>query len=145
VLADKKYEKATEMLLRLDFADREAAALSTQTWIDELAVLGGVDGTWGREVIGRKAVEVKVDQGSGSVNVLGVKRKSVDATSNGNGATNVLNAGLIRKKLKVGQSTAVQETAVTNDSATPGVNVLSAGLVRKKPKKIQPTSVSLNS
>lgn len=126
----------------MSFATRAAAARSTAQFKKEVAVLGGVrrGGQWGWGVVGRKEAgnkEVeKGREGEGAVTmVVGVrkKRKDGDATTADAGVDTpvTLDAGLVRKKVKVESSAPVAPPA---DAAKGEVKVLGAGLVRKKPK-----------
>jgi regulator of Ty1 transposition protein 109 len=125
VLPDNAYTKATEMLLRLDFATLSVAVQSTRAWVGELSVLGGVDISWGDIVEGKAA-----------------PRAAVSGASKENGATNGVNVMLgVKRKRPVdtatnGITTPAQAAAVIE---SPAVNVIG---VRKKPKKVQPFTVT---
>ena len=136
----KNYNRAHEVLIHSSFATRAAAARSTLQFKKEVAVLGGV-GEWGFTVVGRKEVGISAagvtpgatpGTAAAPVTVMTVKKKRKDGdavTGEANGAT-TLDAGLVRKKVKVEPTLVQSGPAVT----TNGVQVLGAGLVRKKPK-----------
>jgi regulator of Ty1 transposition protein 109 len=131
VLDEKKYQKATEMLLKLDFSNQELAAQSTKTWIEQVGLLGGKDNGWGQKVTGTlEASQIKAD--SNDANSLVAKRKTGDR----DGAT-ILSGSLVRKKPKLDGSSGELAAVPQAD-----VNVLGAGLVRKKPKKVQSTLIT---
>lgn len=126
----KNYTRAHEVLTQMSFATRAAAARSTAQFKKEVAVLGGVAGRgWGWSVTGRREGVERERESEGPVTmVVGVRKKRKDGDASavaeaGAGAPVTLDAGLVRKKVKV-------ETA-PGDAA---VQVLGAGLVRKKPK-----------
>ncbi|KAE9988848.1 hypothetical protein EG327_003211 [Venturia inaequalis] len=143
VLDEKKYKKATELLLRLDFAHQGIAEASTKTWIYELAVLGGreADG-WGREVEGQKASTVQVQAAMPAVvmNTMQIKRKAVptdvptisaslsDSTLGVDAGVNTLQP---RKRAKLDHADVGSGVGKDNEA----VNVLSPNLVRKKVKR----------
>lgn len=146
ILDEKKYKKATELLLRLDFANRGIAEASTKTWIDELAVLGGreADG-WGREVEGKKATQVQAQTTVPGIvmNTIHVKRKATPATSASNlpesnsGTQPGVNTLQPRKRAKLVNVDAPNGAGKENEAASTtesGANVLSSNLVRKKVK-----------
>jgi regulator of Ty1 transposition protein 109 len=137
VFSRKQYHKALELLLRLDFAELRLGVQATRSWVDEVGVLGGGDGSWGERVTGRmKARETTEssarheEHGGASVttlNVMSVKRKAKG------GGANIGEAEA--KKMKT------EETTATESSANQ-VNVLGGVMIRKKPKKVQPTPVT---
>lgn len=149
VLDEKKYKKATELLLRLDFANRKIAETSTKTWIDELAVLGGreADG-WGREVEGKKANSVQVQATTPAIvmNTMQIKRKAVPADASAipaslpestTGVLDGVNTLQPRKRAKLVHADVGNDVGKMNEAASmteSGVNVLSSNLVRKKVK-----------
>ncbi|ORY19267.1 histone acetylation protein-domain-containing protein [Clohesyomyces aquaticus] len=138
LLSKRDYDRANEILLQQNFATQTAAAKSSKRWKDEIAVLAGAE-TWGWTVVGRKEVAPlagSATNGITPVTVIGVRKKRKTETENtsaeakeihGESGPKVLEEGLVRKKVKVEESSAV--SALTN-----GVNTLSAGLVRKKPR-----------
>jgi len=126
VLPDNAYTKATELLLRLDFATLSVAVQSTRAWTGELAVLGGVDNHWGDLVTGKSVPRAAMNgtgkPAAGGVNMMmGVKRKrpSEPTSAIANGAT--------------------EQTQTAETIAAPAVTVLQ---VKKKPKKLQPMAVT---
>ncbi len=134
ILSEKDYRRATELLLRLDFADEKVAESSTKRWIDEVAVIAGVR-TWGQLVTGKKEWQPQ-ENTSDKINTLNgtmVKKKRKPNTEG--------------RELESGnEALAVNSTEQTNekfgnpvadraqDPTSSGVNILSTGLVRKKPK-----------
>jgi regulator of Ty1 transposition protein 109 len=156
VLEEWKYKKATELLLRLDFADRGIAEASTKTWVDELAVLGGrEEHGWGRDIEGKKMAPVSEATPNGStlaaINTMQVKRKAVlldtppaSTSSSGPITKTGINTLQPRKRAKLINADASNcvgkenETMCSTDqkSTSPefGVNVLSSNLVRNKAK-----------
>lgn len=143
VLPQNHYQKATDMLLRLDFADAAISAQSTAAWLNELAILGAVDAQWGTAIVGQKDARVEADASDAAVNTLGVKRKTDPQVnllqakklklhdSDSTPTVNVLSAGLLKKKPNLDPP-----------ELTPTINVLGAGLIKKKPKKIAPTTMT---
>lgn len=119
VLPDSAYSKATELLLRLDFASLTVAEQSTRAWIGELAVLGGVDTAWGDTVMGGAMPKVTT---SAVENFIPV---------NGNGINTML--GVKRKR----PSDAGNNDALPMTFEAPAVNVLGV----KKKKKVAPMSI----
>ncbi|TLD35527.1 putative dna damage response protein rtt109 protein [Venturia nashicola] len=152
VLDEKKYKKATELLLRLDFANRRIAEASTRTWIDELAVLGGREAEgWGREVEGKKARSMQVQASAAAtvMNTMQIKRKAVpaDAPASLSKSTPAVETGVNtlqpRKRAKLVHVDALNGVGKENEIAAmtePAVNVLSSHSVRKKAKKEGSTS-----
>ncbi|KAF1988490.1 DUF1714-domain-containing protein [Aulographum hederae CBS 113979] len=138
VLDDKNYHRATDIILHLDFGGRDLAAMSTTKWTTEVGLLGGVGDhgkNWGWTVVGTKAAVVPVvstvPAPSGTVTVLGVKRKGkapIMPESSQEGVTNILGAGLVRKKPKL------QENEPLSEQTPPRVHLLGPELARKKPK-----------
>ncbi|KAF1363615.1 hypothetical protein EJ07DRAFT_102748 [Lizonia empirigonia] len=129
----KNYNRAHEILIHSSFATRAATARSTQQFKKEIAVLGGVE-NWGWTVVGKKEAAVSTPTappGVTPVAVMGVRKKRKDAEDSNSSKVNevqTLDAGLVRKKVKLDPA-----PAVAPDS-TNGVQVLEAGLVREKPK-----------
>ncbi|RYP04120.1 hypothetical protein DL764_004667 [Monosporascus ibericus] len=152
VLDESGYNRAVELLLRLEFAKLDSAIANTARWINEVNV--GTE--WGLEFVGTRdptAEPTSQDCGGGSGggagginNLSGMvrkKRPAEDSPADGDRpqaapAVNTLGAGLVRKKAKL--------TMTDEDSAPPpapqqeeiaaaaNVNVLGSGLVRKKAK-----------
>lgn len=141
IVDESSYKRIVELLLHLDFATLDKACTSTARWVREV----GIGSRWGRDVLGTKEIAIPVADGyhPAAVNSLGaglIKRKQPhDSATANEGQVHVLNAGLVRKKVKVddagadGQTT--RDMAVASEpTAVSAVNVLGAGLVRKKPK-----------
>ncbi|QDS68779.1 hypothetical protein FKW77_005548 [Venturia effusa] len=148
VLDEKKYKKATELLLKLDFANRGIAETSTKTWIDELAVLGGREaGGWGREVEGKKVAQAQTQISTPPTvtTTMQVKRKAVLADAPSTSASNLpegssrpqpgINMLQPRKRAKLGQEHDAHGTSKENEIASkvePETRVSDSNLVGKK-------------
>lgn len=135
VLSEKDYKRVSDLLLKLDFADPEIAAVGTRQWIDEVAIYADAN-PWGFSVTGRKKPEpAATSTEQDGVRVLSVKRKAKIPepaqdelnASRGEGATDLQDLGLVRKKAKI-------EPVEILQPSIPAVNTLGAGLIRKKPK-----------
>ncbi|CAF9906077.1 MAG: hypothetical protein ALECFALPRED_001961 [Alectoria fallacina] len=116
ILAQKDYQRAGSLLLRLDYAFEMVARDSTGTWINDVAEKAGLK-TWGRHVVGKKATSARRDP-------------ITDASPA------MLNAGLIRKKKRPADDMNGRVVEAGSESKEPGINTLSAGLVRKKAKVV---------
>jgi regulator of Ty1 transposition protein 109 len=137
LLSATAYNRAHEILIGQSFGTRTATARSTKRWIDEISVLGGVD-KWNWTVVGRReatSMTPATANGAAPVTLTGVKKKRkpeappVSETNGAEGGVQVLGEGLVRKKPKIEEGTALTSLDPAN------VNTLGAGLVRKKPKK----------
>ena len=143
VLSEKDYKRINDLLLRLDYADKETATSSTGRWIDEVAVAAG-RGFWGVTVEGTMelpfADEAK-EANSTNLNLTLVKKKKRasaegdtedTATQNHDPAAGpkVMDAGLVRKKPKLNPNSSEPSLNPVEN----GINILGAGLVRKKAK-----------
>ncbi|KAI4132863.1 MAG: hypothetical protein LQ347_002414 [Umbilicaria vellea] len=113
VLVEKDYRRVNDLLLRLDYADREIAVKSTERWINEVAIAAGLE-SWGVNVEGRMEPAIAEDA------------KEVKPTE--------LNMMLVRKKKRVSAEADVQEGANLGCDTATAPKVMDAGLVRKKPK-----------
>ncbi|KAF7559475.1 hypothetical protein G7046_g4679 [Stylonectria norvegica] len=129
IASETDYKRMVDLLLQLEFTTLNKAVSSTQRWVSEV----GMGGNWGGIVTGTAALPTPASNGAGSgeakVNNLSglVKRKRTESTGQSqDGAVNVLNAGLVRKKPKDEAENASSEKAQ--------VTVLSAGLIRRKLK-----------
>jgi regulator of Ty1 transposition protein 109 len=130
----KDYNRAHEMLIQQNFGSRGSTAKATKRWRDELAVLGGVDRSWGWVVTGQNARVsqlAKPSEVTPVTTVMGVRRKRKPSapaplTVESKEIVQDLGSGLVRKKPKL-------QSPVLGDGAN-GVNTLTAGLVRGKPK-----------
>ncbi|KAI9829681.1 MAG: hypothetical protein M1819_006052 [Sarea resinae] len=142
VVPEKDYKRLNDLLLRLDFATEAISLQSSKRWIDEVAVVAGLAGggaAWGRTVVGKRKHDAQksepTDAGVRSLDA-GLIKKRKNSTTNTRASAepvaNILGAGLVRKKPKVGDPAARIPT-----SSEAGVNVLSAGLVRKMSKPAQ--------
>lgn len=116
ILAQKDYQRAGSLLLRLDYAFEIVARDSTGKWINDVAEKAGLK-TWGRHVVGKKATSARRDP-------------ITDASPA------MLNAGLIRKKKRPADDMNGGVVEPWSESKEPGINTLSAGLVRKKAKVV---------
>jgi regulator of Ty1 transposition protein 109 len=139
-LDEKKYSKATETLLQLDFSNLQLAVDSTKTWIEEVGVLAGLNGTCGREVLGRIKLPTAFAAGEagvgGSANMMQPRKRKAEGEGgkeNENGGVHTLGVGLVRKKVKV-EPQPVAPPVVPSVGNGGGINLMSGGLVRKKPK-----------
>ena len=114
VLREKDYQRVNNLLLRLDYANLEAASKSTKTWISDVAERGDIQ-TWGQEVVG-------------TIPTINSDTKKSDTSPQ------MLSTGLIRKKKRpIDESNGhAAETGSGKDGQL--ANMLSAGLVRKKAK-----------
>jgi regulator of Ty1 transposition protein 109 len=130
----KDYDRAHEMLIHQNFCSRASTTKATKRWVEELAVLGGVD-TWGWSVTGKKehnsTPALSTNESAPVTTVMGVRKKRKPSTSapivvEPKDKVQSLDTGLVRKKQKI-EPAPVAETSN-------GVNTLTAGLVRKKPK-----------
>ena len=121
ILRQKDYQRASNILLHLDYANQELALDSTRKWINDIAERAGSK-IWGQEVVGTVPLADKAD----------AERIEANAT--------ILNAGLIRKKKRpFDESIGQAETASGGNEN--GVNTLSTGLIRKKAKIINPNDI----
>ncbi|KAI9887371.1 MAG: hypothetical protein M1823_000796 [Watsoniomyces obsoletus] len=82
LLNQHDYNRVNEFLLRLDFANQEAAGMSSARWVEE--VRGGSRSSWGEVVMGEKQVE--------AVTVPTIASREERPT--------LLSAGLLRKRPK---------------------------------------------
>ena len=117
VLRQKDYQRASKLLLCLDYANQEVATDSTRRWVNDVAAKAGIS-TWGQTVVGtvRTAPRV-VMNGVGenptmlNANLIRKKKRPLDEL-NGHGAKspqieiNTLSTDLARKKTKVADSAA---------------------------------------
>jgi len=145
VLDERKYSKATETLLRLDFASQSLAKDSTKTWVDEVAVLAGLSDAWGQTVTGRHTLPIDAARhNGGAANIIQpAKKRKVDSQDTESvmqtsGGVQTLSAGLMRKKPRSDEE---PSTSVETQST---VNVLGFNSVRKK-LKVQPEPVPVAS
>lgn len=117
IVDESDYKRATELLLRLDFANLELASSSSTRWINEVrsGAWGSMSDAWGQSVMGAKAAEAPT------------------VTADSGVAT--LNMGLVKKKRKAGAEEK-KEPAVGNETSgtAPEPNILMAGMIRKKAK-----------
>ena len=143
VLTEKDYKRVNDLLLRLDYANKDIAINSTEKWIDEVAVAAG-RGSWGVTVEGIEelpfADEAKETKPTDLNMTLVKKKKRVSADGDVQETANpghelaatpkVMDARLVRKKPKL--APIPSEPSV--DPGENGINILGAGLVRKKAK-----------
>jgi regulator of Ty1 transposition protein 109 len=117
IVDESDYKRATELLLRLDFANLELASSSSTRWINEVrsGAWGSMSDAWGQTVTGTKAVETPTVAADFGVATL--------------------NMGLVKKKRKAGAEEKIEPSADAETSGTvPQPNILVAGMVRKKAK-----------
>ncbi|KAI4265152.1 MAG: hypothetical protein L6R38_009619 [Xanthoria sp. 2 TBL-2021] len=132
VLPPRHYARINRLLLRLDYANLEVAAESSERWIDDVGICAGKEG-WGFEVVGEMEMQRERDGdggggGGGEVAGAGVEGKGAQGV-------NTLDMGLVRKKKRGVEGDGPLGAGETGtDGAGGGVNVLATGLVRKKPK-----------
>ena len=115
VLRQKDYQRVSNLLLHLDYADIEVASDSTRKWVNDIAERAGKQ-SWGQEVIGTVStsnIDAKIPERSPLMLNNGLLRKKKRPIDESNGPdveagskkkefeANVLSAGLIRKKAKV--------------------------------------------
>jgi regulator of Ty1 transposition protein 109 len=116
IVEESDYKRVTELLLRLDFSNRELATSSSSRWINEVrsGAWGSMKEAWGQTVRGTKVTEAQ---------------NTVAAV----GAT-ALNMGLVRKKRKIGVDEPKEPLPGITNGSRPEVNILSTGVIRKKAK-----------
>lgn len=117
IVDETGYNRITELLLRLDFANLELASSSSWRWINEVrSGAGSMSSSWGVTVTGTRVTETAAKAGEGGINTL--------------------NIGLVRKKRKAGAEE-VKESAHTPAPIMvqpEQVNLLGASMIRKKAK-----------
>ncbi|KAL9019500.1 MAG: hypothetical protein Q9185_003200 [Variospora sp. 1 TL-2023] len=122
VLPQKHYDRATKLLLHLDYATLEVAAASTKRWVEDVGMCAErQEEGWGVDVVG----EMKEENGGGGEG------------KEGGGVVHVLGMGMVRKKEKkkrLDEEEVEGEKAMDEAGGGMGVQMLSTGLVRKKPK-----------
>jgi len=119
VLRQQDYQRAGNLLLRLDYANEETALDSSRKWINDVAEKAGVL-SWGRPVIGTVPTPVKSDaKGNDEIPII-------------------LNAGLMRKKKRPVEEMNWHTTAIEAETKQSGINMLPAGLPKKKVKVAMP-------
>ena len=111
LLPAKEYDEAGKFLLSLDYTDLAAAVESTSRWIADIGRKGHVE-RWGQVIIGEKQALT-----------MSQKVSSLESS------TNLLSAGLVRKKKRQAGGDEHLERAQRSE-----VNDLSHSLVRKKAK-----------
>ncbi|PQE24119.1 H3 K56 histone acetylation KAT11 protein [Rutstroemia sp. NJR-2017a BVV2] len=117
IVDETDYNRITELLLRLDFANLELASSSSRRWINEVrSGAGSMSSSWGATVTGTRAIETAARAGEGSINTL--------------------NVGLVRKKRKAGAEDVKESTPGSAPTILQPekVNLLGAGMIRKKAK-----------
>ena len=116
IVDESAYKRVTELLLRLDFANLELAASSSNRWMNEVRSVarGSMSEAWGQTVTGTKVFEVRTQAAEAGVNTLTM--------------------GLVRKKRKDPPEEPKEPTTSTPLDTALKVNVLSAGMIRKKAK-----------
>ncbi|KAL1304154.1 hypothetical protein AAFC00_000581 [Neodothiora populina] len=114
------YLRVHDLLLRLDFATQEAAIRSTYKWVDEVRVIAGVKGDWGKLIVGRSPIAAQ--------------QHNPTTLSNDKLSPNDLSGMIVRKKRKADQGATASQTSSSDPTPTPAVSMLNQGLIRKKPK-----------
>ncbi|KAI9712326.1 MAG: hypothetical protein M1820_001539 [Bogoriella megaspora] len=123
VLDDKGYDRAHDLLLKLDFAGVEVANLSTLKWVEEVGAIAGRSGIWAKNVTG-KLISAPVLDPSTHGNT------SSAHSASGTGTVNVLNTTMIKKKRKPTE----MENSSTDSTGQVEPNALPMSSIRKKPK-----------
>jgi regulator of Ty1 transposition protein 109 len=113
IVDETDYNRITELLLRLDFANLELASSSSRRWINEVrSGAGSMSRAWGATVTGTRAIETAAKAGEGGINTL--------------------NIGLVRRKRKAGADEIKESTPTILQPEK--VNLLGVGMIRKKAK-----------
>ena len=112
------YKRINDLLMELDYAGAEAAATSTQQWIEAAATAVGVK-KWGYEIHGTKEMDPVVPTPTSSYVTAGPA---------------MIDTSLIRKAKRSGAETNHQVEHGVNLPENGDVQLLNQGLIRKKPK-----------
>lgn len=126
------YLRVHDLLLRLDFATREAATRSSRKWIEEVQVLGTCPADWGSRVVGLVEVTSNTPaaqrtEGQVYVNLASQTLPETDSSRPVQNLTGMM----IRKKRK---PEAEATSSSYSDSLPATINILDNGTIRKKPK-----------
>ena len=115
ILQQKDYQRIGKTLLRCDYAKKEDALESSREWVSDVAESAGVK-SWGQVVVG--TVDVKSE-----------------VAANGHvESSNVLSAGLLRKKKRPAEGMHSDNSVPAPVVKASDISVLANGLVRKRPK-----------
>lgn len=112
VLRERDYHRVNKLLLHLDYATIEIAVRSTMRWINDVAIVGGVQ-KWGHTIEGKKEATLTLNNFPQS-----------NAT--------VLDISLMRKKKRASDDGPTREAKY--DNTDPEVNILPSGFIKKKAK-----------
>ena len=123
VLDTKGYERAHDVLLRLDFANSDVALASTQKWIEEVGAIAMRQGGWNQPVTGKQAVLM-----SSSLPTRGKPNSTEDPSGGANVKT--LDSTAIKKKRKTADVAATLENMMNERRA----NAIPMSSIRKKSK-----------
>ncbi|KAI4250367.1 MAG: hypothetical protein L6R42_008731 [Xanthoria sp. 1 TBL-2021] len=127
VLPPKHYARVNRLLLRLDYANLDVAAESSERWIDDVGICAGKE-DWGFEVVGEMEMEMGRNGDGGEIGGMGAEGKGV-------GEAKTLDMGLTRKKKRGAEGDGPPGAGENGiNGASESVNGLATGLVRKKPK-----------
>lgn len=129
VLPPKHYARVNRLLLRLDYANLDVAAESSERWIDDVGICAGKE-DWGFEVMGEMEMEMERERNGdgGEIGGMGPEGKGV-------GEAKTLDMELMRKKKRGAEGDGPLGAGENGiNGAGESVNVLATGLVRKKPK-----------
>ncbi|KAI9655503.1 MAG: hypothetical protein M1829_000647 [Trizodia sp. TS-e1964] len=150
ILNDKEYQRAFDLLLRLDFANERLAQTNSKKWLDEVALIAGINNVniaWGKVVFGTHNLDSEEDYlTAGSPNsILSVgnsaRGKREGDESHGKERVNIRSSmnmpthGLAQSDLK-------RECFVSSlnmEMSYKSIKTLPAGLIRKK-AKVSPQS-----
>jgi len=119
VLLQKDYQRASNLLLRLDYANEGTALESSRKWIIDVAERAGVQ-SWGRLVIGTIPIMMKCN------------------TKANQESSTILNPGSVRKKKRPVEELSGHATTIGVGTMESGINMLSTNIVRKKVKVALP-------
>lgn len=153
IIPEKAYKRATDMLLRLDFADLDVASRSTAKWISEVTIMGGAARQdWGVSVRGTQKIETSSTNKPNDANVLSVQSKRkvpTDGTTSSlspnnnaqsiprstDGSVNALGGDRVRKKAKKADSDTKPAPLLDQiEDRRHEVNTLGSSFLKKKPK-----------
>lgn len=148
VLRERDYQRIINLMLHLDYANKDIAEESTRRWIGDVSTMAGR--SWGQVVVGRKLLMVIDNQSGAETNGITmtsglIRKKKKRGNEDGEGGVaqagpptnqtgiNVLPTGLVRKKVK---TSADNFTAPGDQTTGNGASFLDSGLIRKKPRPV---------
>ncbi|KAI9679150.1 MAG: hypothetical protein M1822_007360 [Bathelium mastoideum] len=123
VLDAKSYERAHDLLLRLDFATIDVAVSSTRKWVEEVGAIAGRPEGWAKPVVGRQLQQKVTENQIPSSTGLGRHAES-------NGHVKSLDVTTIKKKRKAMDVEITSGDISTKDQAS----AIPMSSIRKKPK-----------